>query len=205
MAELTTLDVEEFTGGRLDSLDPNVKLMLDAALVSARRQVGWHVSPVLTDDTIVLDGPDSRILNLPTRKLVALTSVTEDGTSLDISTLRWSAGGPPGLLERPAAVRKRSRGFWSCEYQGISVVMDHGYTETEAADWRQAVLSMVVQMSMALVTTGVQASNNLVLTRKQVDDVEYTWGNPFGVVADDAVYSVNHVLADYQLPSVEFL
>lgn len=77
MAELSPDDVQDFTSGRLSSSDPEVARMLEAALVAARRYCGWVVTPVVTDDAITLDGPGSRILVLPTRKLVTLTSVSE--------------------------------------------------------------------------------------------------------------------------------
>lgn len=199
MAELTTLDVENFTNARLDSLDANVQLMLNAALIVARRQAGWHVSPAIEDDEIILDGPDSRILYLPTRKLNALTSIEEDGVDLDLATLRWSAGGPPGLLESPVRVRKRSKGWWSDEYQAITVVMDHGYTEAEAADWRLAILGMVDEMSRLLSST-----SDFGLTRKTVDDVTYAWSDILSI-AEGALYSAKCVLDDYKLPPVEFI
>lgn len=203
MAELTAADVEEFTGGRLadDSGSGLTTDMLNAALAAARRAVGWHVSPVRVADEVIIDGPDSRILYLPTRKLNELVSVDEDGTTIDPATkLRWSAGGPPGALNRPVAVRKRSDGWWNCHYQSITVVMDHGYTEAEAADWRYAVLSMVNQMAM--VTSGVSED---MLIRKRVDDVTLAYASPFSAVADDAVGSVSHILSDFALPVIEFM
>jgi hypothetical protein len=201
MGELTTDDVEQFTAGRMLADDPEVERMLAAALVTARREVGWHVSPVIEDDELILDGPGSRILTLPTRKLVELTTVVEDGTSLNIDDLNWSAGGPPGILERPISVRKRSGGWWSGDYQGVAVTMDHGYTEEEAADWRQAVLTLVDQMG-SLVGVGRGESD---LVSKKVDDVTYTWGNPYSAMAEGVLYSVKSILCDYELPRLEFL
>jgi len=201
MGELTTSDVEQFTAGRLLANDPEVARLLDAALVIARRECGWHVSPVRYDDEVTIDGPGSRILLLPTRKLITLTSVTEDGTLLTLGDLTWSAGGPPGILERPAAIRKRSKLWWSEDYQAVVVVMDHGYTEEEAADWRQAILSMVDQMgSLALSGRG-----DADLVSKRVDDVTYTWGNPYAAMAESALFSVKNILDDYRLPRLEFL
>jgi hypothetical protein len=203
MAELTAEDVEEFTGGRLadDGGEGTTTDILRAALVAARRYVGWHVSPVRTADEIVVDGPDSRILYLPTRKLIELTSIDEDGTALDpATTLRWSAGGPPGGNGTPVRVRKRSNGWWTGYYQAITVTMTHGYTEAEAADWRYAVLSMVNQMGM--VSTGVSED---MLIRKTVDDVTYGFASPFSSVAEEAVGSVSKILCDFALPVVDFM
>lgn len=198
---VTVADVEIFTGGRLLANDDNVKQMLAAALATARRDAGWHVCPVVEDDEITLDGPDSRILNLPTRKLVTLTSVAEDGVDLDLTTLTWSAGGPPGLLERPVSVRKKSKGWWSEDYQSVVVMMDHGYTCDEAEDWRYAVLSMIDQMASYTVTGRSDAD----LVSKRVDDVAYTWANPYAVMAEDVLFSVKHIFDDYKLPRVELL
>lgn len=197
--ELTPADVELFTSGRLVASDQEVVRMLSAALAIARREAGWHVSPVVEDDVVVLDGPGSRILTLPTRKLVELTSVVEDGVAWDPADLRWSAGGPPGITERPVAVRKRSGAFWSGEYQAIEVTMTHGFTAAEAADWRQAVLSLVDQV--ASITGRDEAS----LVSKKVDDVTYNWGNPYSAAAEGVLYSVKSILCHYELPRLEFL
>jgi hypothetical protein len=197
--ELTTADVEQFTGGRLLNDDPEVQRMLDAALVTARRECGWHVTPVRYADTVVIDGPNSRMLELPTRKLVQLISVTEAGTLLSLADLRWSAA---GVRDRPVIVRKRSQGFWSGEYSDIEVVMDHGFDDAAAADWRQAVLSMVDQMG-SMVFAGRSEAD---LVSKKVDDVTYTWGaGPYTAMAQESLTSVSSILADYTLPSLEFL
>ena len=201
MAELSAADVEEFTGGRLSEDDPEVERMLQSALVTARRYCGWAVTPVIADEEVTLDGPCSRVLYLPTRKLVELTSVTEDGTFLELSVLRWTPGGPPGYQSRPVAVRKKTGGWWKSYYQCIDVVMTHGYTEQEAADWRYAVLSMVDQMGQ------VQLSGNseLDIVSKKVDDVTYQWADRYATAAESALYSVSSIFDNYKLPTVEFL
>ena len=84
MPELTTADVEQYTGGRLDKDHPETISLLARGLGAARRFCGWHVTPVQTDTDRVLDGPGSRLLRLPTLRLNALTAVTEDGTELDM-------------------------------------------------------------------------------------------------------------------------
>lgn len=201
MADLTVDDVEEFTGGRLSADDDETQRKLTAALLVARRDAGWHVCPVTADAEVTLDGPDSRMLWLPTRKLVTLTSIVENGINLDLLTLTWSAGGPPGLLERPVVVRKRSRGFWSDDYQSVVVTMDHGYTESEAADWRYGVLSMVNMMPSYALTGRSDAE----LISQRVDDVAYTWADPYASTAENLLFSMNSIFADYKLPRVELL
>lgn len=201
MPELTVADVESFTAGRLPASDSETAKMLAAALGAARRHCGWHVNPILVDDAITLDGPCSRILNLPTRKLVELTSITEDGHVVPLESVRWSAGGLPGALSRPISVRKNSSGWWKSFYQCIDVVMTHGYTDAEAADWRYAVLSMVSQMGMMQMAGHDEAD----LLSKKVDDVTYRWADPYAAAAESALYSQGSVFANYTLPSLEFM
>lgn len=205
MGELTAEDVENFTGGRLENDNGlgEVTRMLDAAVRVARRDAGWHVTPVHEGETFTLDGPDSRMLWLPTRKLNTLTSVTENGTLLDLTKLTWSPGGDVGVLERPAVIRKKSGGWWSSDYQSIVVEMDHGYTEDEAVDWRRAVLTMVDQMSLVPVAGG--GFSGAALKTKRVDDVSYTWDNSYVMMAENMLYSVDYVFSDYRLPRVEFI
>lgn len=206
MAEISGADLQAFTNGRLQSGNAEVLRMLAAALVVARRYTGWHVSPVRVADAITIDGPDSRILILPTRKIVTpngITSITEDGALLASGTYKFSAGDGPGL-SRPIAVRKVGGGYWSAEYASIAVVMDHGYTEAEAADWRQAIMAMCDQMSLIPVSAGMGASS-LGLKSKEIDDVQYQWATNYTAMAEDVLFSFTHILDDYKLPACEFL
>lgn len=200
MAELSSADVQDFTSGRLSESDPEVIRMLEAALVTARRYCGWHVAPVIADDAITLDGPGSRILELPTRKLISLTSVSENGVPLGLASLSVTPGGPPGIT-RPAAVRKASGGWWGRTYQSIDIVMTHGYTEAEAADWRYAVLSMVDEMGQIQMS----GTSELDIVSKKVDDVTYRWADRYSNAAESALYSFITVFDGYKLPPVEFL
>lgn len=191
MAEISVADVVQFTKGRLTDDGPTgeTQRMLDAALAAARHHVGWHVSPVRADD-LTLDGPWSSTLALPTRKLLALTSVTEDGSSVDIGDLSWSESG---------LVRKRY-GSWTCEYRGVAVSISHGYTEAEAADWRQAILTLVNQMAQSADQSG---SGELI--RKRVDDVEYQWSDSgLQSAANKLLYTVDSILSKYCLPTTGF-
>jgi hypothetical protein len=202
MAELSVVDVEDFTSGRLSSDDPEVQRMLDAALVTARRYCGWAVTPVVANDAVTLDGPGSRILMLPTRKLVTLTSISENGTALSLASLSATPGGPPGIGSRPAAVRKVGggrAGWWGTSYQSINVVMTHGYLEAEAADWRYAVLSMVDQIGQ------VQRLGSPDIVSKKVDDVTYHWADRYSSAAEASLYSFMSVFDGYRLRPLEFM
>lgn len=196
MAELEPADVESFTKGRLKVADADTQRLLDAALSCARRECMWHVSPVRTGDVLVLDGPANALLTLPTRKLIDLSAVAEDGNAVDLAKVTWSETG---------SVRKNSRLCWTGKYRGLSVTMTHGFTEIEAADWRNAVLSMVDKMSlMPIPASGGRSQNELV--RKKIDDVEYQWSDgALLTAAEQALYSVSNVIDWYRLNPVYYL
>jgi hypothetical protein len=200
VAELSTDDLVAYTDGRLAD-DGEAVRMLAAALKVARNKVGWHVSPVRTE-TITIDGPDSRVLFLPTMKLNTLTSVKENGTTLDLSTIGVSAGDGP-LMRRRVALRKRTGRWWTGEYGGIEITMNHGFTEAEASDWRQAVLSMVDQMSMLPVSAATGGGS--IQSSLRVDDVQIGFVNPYTSMAEEIVYSYYHILCNYELARVELM
>jgi len=207
MAELSPADVEAFTDGRLAADDPEVARMLAAALVIARREAGWHVSPVVQGDTCLLDAPRSNILALPTLRVLDLIEVAEDEVALDLKQLRISGGRPPGGRGGAVTLRRKHHYYGCWPAMTIAVTMDHGYTEDEAADWRHAILMMVDAMSTmpVLAGTGRSAAD---LTSKQVDDVSYSWRasgiNEITVAANSVAYSIQALLAAYQIPPVYF-
>ncbi len=131
-------DVIIYTGGRLEDDDATARL-LAAALSQVRSYCCWHVTPVKVDHEVTLDGPGTRVLELPTGLLLELSELTEDTRALDVDTLLdWSADG---------LVRKKSGAFWSRRYRGITATMTHGY-DTPPPDWVEVVLTMVDRLSM---------------------------------------------------------
>jgi len=192
MAEIATTDLPAVTLTRFGSTEA-AQAALDAVLAAARRYCGWHVSPVMSGDELTLDGPSGCVLDLPTRKLKALTEVVEDSVDLDVTKLDWAQDGPHG-----APVRKQSGARWSCRYRSIVVTIDHGFTEAEAADWRKAIIDMVNTVSYSSSTSGDD------LKRKRVDNVEYEWFD-FTAAAQDAVYSAQAVLDSYRIHEVMFV
>lgn len=187
MPELTVADVETFTRGRLSATDPVVQDILDAALVRARNYVQWHVSPVVDGDVVTLDGPGSRELFLPTRKIASVESIVENGNAVDASAYVVSS-----TLER---MIYRKNGCWTSEYAGITVTYTHGYAEDEAADWRRAILQMVDRMARSQ-QSGARSDDDL--KRKHVDDVEYEWVD-WSAAADREITSVESILDYYCL------
>lgn len=176
--------------------------MLNAALMVARREAGWRVSPE-TDVEITIDGPGSRILWLPTMKLNDLDSIEEDGTDLDLDTVVPSAGDGSEFLRR-VALRKRGGGWWTSEYSGLVIAMNHGLTTEEAPDWKQAILSMVDQMSLLPVQEGTGSSDFGAAT-KRVDDIAISWNNPYAAMAEEVIFSMTAIICKYKLSGVDLL
>lgn len=192
MPEISVADVVKFTKGRLtdDGADGETQRLLNAALATARRHVGWHVSPVKVGDVVSMDGLGGAELQLPTRKIVNVTAVTDDGKDV-LHDVVVPAGMPWKLV--------RKGGCWSHDLAAIKVTMDHGYTEGEAADWRQAILTMVDQMSLLPVSAAAGRSD-ADLNRKRVDDVEYQWSDGTSIaLAEKVIFSVESILAGYRL------
>lgn len=204
MAELSPADVEAFTNQRLSQSNPEVQRLLDVALQVARREAGWHVSPVREADKCVLDAPRGNILALPTLRLVELIEVAEDDVPMDVHRLRISGGRPPGALGGAVTLRRKHRYYGCWPALSITVTMSHGYTEDEAADWRQAVLMLVDAMSTVPVMAGSERSGADLLS-KQVDDVSLGWRaiglNQASAMSASAVYAVQSLLDGYKLPS----
>jgi len=156
---LDVVAVEAFTQGRLDRDDPDTARQLDAALAAARNYCGWHVAPVLTDVQITIDGPGGPMLALPTQNLTALTAIVEDGHTLDVNYLAWSARGMV-LKKRPYAFpvsafpyQFRPWNFWTECFQGITATISHGFAS--APDFDAAVLSAIERGGFAA-GSGVQ-------------------------------------------------
>lgn len=130
---LDVVAVETFTQGRLLRDDEETQRQLDAALAAVRNYCGWHVTPVLTNAEITVDGPGGPLLTLPTLNLTALTSVVEDGIELDTTALAFSARGMVAKKRAQlvplsyAHYRAMPWNFWTDCFQGITVTMTHGF------------------------------------------------------------------------------
>lgn len=163
MAEIAPADLPTAVLARFDAADDYAaaQAAIDTALVAARRYCGWHVSPVRVDESINLDGPGGRVLSLPTLNLLAVTSVTEHGTAVDVSGLD---------LSRRKGTLTKQFGCWSDRDGSITAVITHGFAEAEAADWRAAIIELVDARSQ-----GSTDRDTGDLKRKKVDDVELEW------------------------------
>lgn len=174
--DLQPSDLSSYTNNRLSATDPNTALHLNRALQFVRNYCKWNVCPVIEDDVVSIDGPGqwggygvgmgslyggsyysgtgtlvkrrvgSGTLFLPTKRLQGISSITEDGVELDISTLQWSSAG---------FVVKPNNQPWTTNLAtpgnpnlGITVVMTHGWSAAEAIDWRATVLALADRMSI---------------------------------------------------------
>jgi hypothetical protein len=113
LGELGQLD--DFSDGELASTDSLTRLHLAAATAAIRNYCGWHIFPRKTE-TVTVDGPGGMILLLPTLKLRAIASLTENGRMLtpDVD-FEWSQKG---------TLRKR---YWTDRYRAITATIDHGF------------------------------------------------------------------------------
>lgn len=178
-------DVEAYTKGKLKAADLRVPAALAAVSRSIRRRAGWHIFPLVTAHTLVLDGPGGPVLSLPTLKLVTLTSIDDDGTALVSADLRISPS--TGL------VKKRDGGSWSREYGAITAVMDHG--EEEVPDLANLVLKLVARA----------LASPMGATREQAGALSVNWsmttqGVAAGIVptADERTLMDSYVLTGWR-------
>lgn len=124
-----------------------------------RRYCGWHVLGEITE-TITVDGSGSRLLQLPTLRVVAIASVSElswsgsedvDTPIRDRVDFTWSTHG----------VLERRRGCWTRERRGVTVTLTHGFADADV------VLGVIV----AAAARQVGAPGGNVLSR--VGDIAY--------------------------------
>jgi hypothetical protein len=95
-----------------------------SASASVRNDCRWHVAPVVTE-TVTVDGCLSRLLLLPTLRLVNVTGVEV----LDDSSTTWLP--ITGWRIANAGMLYRATG-WNYGPAGIRVTMQHGFAETPA-------------------------------------------------------------------------
>lgn len=168
--DLSAQDLANYTRGRLNASDQNTQDVLDAALQEIRSYCRWHVAPVMTEMDMTFDGPGdwgglavgiggiyyasgsyltgvlrrarcgAETLYLPTKRLLSVTKISEDGIELDVENdIAWS---------RDGRVQKTCGRRWTSNFRGISVSFEHGYTRKEAADWNRIVLNAADRMSL---------------------------------------------------------
>ncbi len=150
------------------------------AEVLVRAYCGWHISPSRTD-TVTVRGTGGNVLLLPTMRLTAVVTVTDDGYSVPAADFDVDSNG----------YLVRFDGYWS--YRLVVVQFTHGYTPPPAD------VTAVVQ------AVGKRALNNPgTLTRHQVgpfsDSYSLTGANESSTTA--LLESEKRTLMPYKLPGV---
>lgn len=124
-------------------VDP--QFWLNAAQAAVRRECGWHVAPIITED-LVLDGSGRRELLVPSTRIRRLVSVRND--SRDVTDeVRFSRRG--GVLTLA--------GGWSCDVGSIEITMEHGYELDEVPDVAALIVTLT-QRAAAAARNGPVAS-----------------------------------------------
>lgn len=173
MPELTSADVELYTKGRLSADKVETFRALQRAYAAVRTYCLWHVTPVKSE-VVTLDGSGDIWLGLPTRNLVTLTSVVEDGVTLNVADLVPSQSGRI-LIKKP--LNNAESKPWSSKYRSITVTMTHGFVT--APDFDLAVLGALDYMTLQIGVGG--------LRRYRVDDVDREWLNTSREEYDSAI------------------
>lgn len=112
---------------------------LNAANQAIRSYCGWHVAPVITE-TLVLDGKGGRVLLLPSKKVVALISVLNDG--VDVT-------GKVKFSHRTGVLTLQSG--WSCDVGSIEIELQHGHAVADVAD----VAALIVTLTKRAAASGL--------------------------------------------------
>lgn len=109
-----------------ESDDQAIAALLPAASKVIRNACRWHVWPVVTE-TLVLDGPGTDLLKLPTKRVSSITALSEtqrgkgqSPVTVDVDDLEWSAAG---------LVWWHDRRCWTSRARGVSVTLAHGWAE----------------------------------------------------------------------------
>lgn len=108
------------------SVAARTQMDLDAASRTIREYCGWVIYPSVTQN-LVVDGPGTKILMLPTLYMTGVTSCTETWRGIGqtpqtvtVADLEWSAN---GYIWKPSAQ------FWTSRARGISITFTHGYED----------------------------------------------------------------------------
>lgn len=111
-----------------------------------RRYCRWQIWPVETDDALEVNGTGARELALPVRRVQDVTSVTDNGTELDVTAYTWTRMG----------TLKRVDGSAFCDVdRGIIVVASHGLN-TKPVDLRKLCIELAVTPFFAATGRTVQ-------------------------------------------------
>lgn len=182
----TPAQLQTATRGRINANDPYVYEALAAATWAIRSECGWHIGPVRSE-TLTVDGSGGTLQLVPSLRVTAVTSVTDNGTLLTVDTdFDWSQN---GVLERVS-------GEWSRKRRGVVVTLTHGFDLSDIPD--------VVNLAITLAARTVTAKRAAGAVREQAgqSSVDIAKIGGFVSVAADATV-LDHekpVLRRYKIP-----
>jgi hypothetical protein len=141
---------------------------LDAASSVIRGVCRWHIFPAVTE-TLVMDGPGTPVLMLPTQQLSALTALSETlrgsgetAMALDVDDdVEWSAAG---------LIWRHDRRCWTSRARGITATVTHGFAMAPHE---------LVRLTLDVAKRA--ASNPAGLRRSQVGQRAEDYGSPSSV------------------------
>lgn len=156
------------------TLDPDAAaLAVASASGLIRDHCGWSISAETT--TFVLDGSGTKILNLPTLRLVAVDEVRLFGTALDSAEYSWTER---GQLYCAAG--------WPPDFRAAAADVRHGYDQTPDA-----------VRAVAFVVAAATMSNPAgTLASKTVGAVTHTYRDASAVLTELQQFQ----LSGYRLP-----
>lgn len=120
----------------MDTIVPTDAFWLAAAEAQVRAYCGWHVAPVLSDE-LVLDGGGGVHLLLPSRLVLEVTAVTNDGDDV-LDAVRVSRH---GVLELESG--------WTSRVGSVSVSLRHGFEPGEVSDVLGVIVAVAARSSMS--------------------------------------------------------
>ena len=145
---------------------------LDSALATVRSYCGWQIVPVSTAEMVSVWSPGGRALFLPTRKLTAIASITQNGVVLPASSYTFESYG---------VVKVLPGGYFSTLTK-LTVVFTHGYAELPD-DAKDVVLTLAQRF----------LTDTRGLVSKTVGPFSENYGSPLGQAEKDklAPYAIS--------------
>lgn len=116
---------------------PGLQQLLASASAMVRRYCGWHIAPVITE-SVLMDGSGSRLLMLPTLRLVGVTSVVDGGLAnivIDPAV--------PGFWTQNGWLYREDG--WSQQLRGVAVTYQHGFDQVLMDDLVALVCTMAAR------------------------------------------------------------
>lgn len=176
---LTASEFSTAVDGVIDETDPRLTPLLAGASAAIRRYCGWHITPNI-EETFVLDGPNSDLLQVPTLHMTDVLELKLQGTAVDVEHLEWSQ---KGMIRRHG---------WPNKFRSIRAKVMHGFED--AADVKQIVQQIVANA----------ISSPLGATRESAGQVSISWSTTApGVAGGVSILQRDMAVLDlYRLPKV---